>query len=153
VLALGLDGPAALDRLDSLPVPEHRQEVSRTGKGVIVIDNTFSSNPASAASSLALLRRLREPGARGVLVTPGMVELGPLQGEENRDFAVAADDAASDLIIVGQTNRKALEAGAAHRDIRVHYALNRERAVDWVRQRLTDGDVVLYENDLPDHYP
>ena len=133
--------------------PEHRQEVSRTGKGVIVIDNTFSSNPASAASSLALLRRLREPGARGVLVTPGMVELGPLQGEENRDFAVAADDAASDLIIVGQTNRKALEAGAAHRDIRVHYALNRERAVDWVRQRLTDGDVVLYENDLPDHYP
>jgi UDP-N-acetylmuramoyl-tripeptide--D-alanyl-D-alanine ligase len=153
VLALGLDVPAALDRLDSLPVPEHRQEVSRSGKGVIVIDNTFSSNPASAASSLALLRRLREPGARGVVVTPGMVELGPLQAEENRDFAVAADDAASDLIIVGQTNRKALEAGASHRDIRLHYALNRGRAVEWVRERLTDGDVVLYENDLPDHYP
>jgi UDP-N-acetylmuramoyl-tripeptide--D-alanyl-D-alanine ligase len=81
------------------------------------------------------------------------VELGPLQAEENRNFAVAADDAASDLIIVGQTNRKALESGAAHRDIRVHYALHRERAVDWVRRRLTDGDVVLYENDLPDHYP
>jgi UDP-N-acetylmuramoyl-tripeptide--D-alanyl-D-alanine ligase len=82
-----------------------------------------------------------------------MVELGRLQREENRSFAVAADDAASDLVIVGQTNRKALEAGAAHRDLRVHHVSNREQAVQWVRRTLTDGDVVLYENDLPDHYP
>jgi UDP-N-acetylmuramoyl-tripeptide--D-alanyl-D-alanine ligase len=29
----------------------------------------------------------------------------------------------------------------------------REQAVEWVRERLGPGDVVLYENDLPDHYP
>jgi UDP-N-acetylmuramoyl-tripeptide--D-alanyl-D-alanine ligase len=153
VLALGLDVPAALGRLDSLPVAEHRQEVSRSAKGVVVIDNTFSSNPASAASSLALVRRLAERGARAVVVTPGMVELGPLQAEENREFAVAADDAATDLVVVGQTNRKALMAGAAHRDIGVHLTPTRDKAVAWVRDTLTDGDVVLYENDLPDHYP
>jgi UDP-N-acetylmuramoyl-tripeptide--D-alanyl-D-alanine ligase len=151
VLALDLDVDAA--RLDSLPVTEHRQEVSRSAKGVIVVDNTFSSNPASAASSLSLVKRLTEPGARALVVTPGMVELGPLQPAENRDLAVAADDAASDLIIVGQTNRKALAAGAANRDIRVHFTPTRDRAVEWVRATLTDGDVVLYENDLPDHYP
>jgi UDP-N-acetylmuramoyl-tripeptide--D-alanyl-D-alanine ligase len=82
-----------------------------------------------------------------------MVELGPLQAVENHDFAVAADDGATDLVIVGQTNRKALVAGAAHRDIRVHLTPTRDKAVDWVRATLTDGDVVLYENDLPDHYP
>ncbi len=54
---------------------------------------------------------------------------------------------------MGQTNRKALVAGAAHRDIRVHFAPTRDKAVEWVRATLTDGDVVLYENDLPDHYP
>jgi UDP-N-acetylmuramoyl-tripeptide--D-alanyl-D-alanine ligase len=153
VIALGLDVAAALPRLDTLPVAEHRQEISRSAKGVVVIDNTFSSNPASAAASLALVRRLAERGARSVVVTPGMVELGPLQAEENREFAIAADDAATDLVVVGQTNRKALMAGAAHRDIRVHLTPTRERAVDWVRATLTDGDVVLYENDLPDHYP
>jgi UDP-N-acetylmuramoyl-tripeptide--D-alanyl-D-alanine ligase len=153
VVALGLDVPAALTRLDSLPIAEHRQEVSRSAKGVVVIDNTFSSNPASAASSLALVRRLAERGARSVVVTPGMVELGRLQVAENREFAVAADDAATDLVVVGQTNRKALAAGAAHRDIRVHFTPTREKAVAWVRETLTDGDVVLYENDLPDHYP
>jgi UDP-N-acetylmuramoyl-tripeptide--D-alanyl-D-alanine ligase len=153
VLALDVPIAAVLGRLDSLPVAEHRQEIARSGKGVIVIDNTFSSNPASAASSLSLLERLAEPGARRVVVTPGMVELGRLQPVENRDFAVAADDAATDLVIVGFTNRKALLAGAAHRDLTVHLASTRDQAVEWVRETLTDGDVVLYENDLPDHYP
>ncbi len=30
---------------------------------------------------------------------------------------------------------------------------DRRQAVDWVREHLGPGDVVLYENDLPDHYP
>ena len=28
----------------------------------------------------------------------------------------------------------------------------RERAVSWVQEHLGPGDVVLYENDLPDHF-
>jgi hypothetical protein len=30
---------------------------------------------------------------------------------------------------------------------------NRGEAVSWVKDNLASGDVVLYENDLPDHYP
>ena len=30
---------------------------------------------------------------------------------------------------------------------------HREQAVAWVREHLGPGDAVLYENDLPDHYP
>jgi hypothetical protein len=30
---------------------------------------------------------------------------------------------------------------------------SRQKAVEWVREHLVEGDVVLYENDLPDHYP
>ena len=29
----------------------------------------------------------------------------------------------------------------------------RDQAVAWVRDHLGPGDIVLYENDLPDHYP
>jgi UDP-N-acetylmuramoyl-tripeptide--D-alanyl-D-alanine ligase len=152
VLALDLPIVAALPRLDSLPQPEHRREVERNAKGVTVIDNTFSSNPASAAASLRLLDRLAGRG-QVVVVTPGMVELGRLQYDENKRFATAADDVATDLVIVGQTNLRALRSGAEHRDLTVHLAADREQAVAWVRDTLTDGDVVLYENDLPDHYP
>lgn len=152
-LALDLPLDAVLPRLDDLPQAEHRQQVERTDKGVTIIDNTFSSNPASAASSLALLDRLAGPGGRTVVVTPGMVELGREQYQANKDFAVAADDVATDLVIVGATNRKALAAGAARRSMDVHFAADRNRAVEWVRATLVEGDVVLYENDLPDHYP
>jgi hypothetical protein len=30
---------------------------------------------------------------------------------------------------------------------------NRDEAVAWVRANVCEGDAVLYENDLPDHYP
>ncbi len=153
VLALDLPLEVVLPRLDSLPESDHRQQVVTSASGVTVIDNTFSSNPASATASLALLERLAEPQSRLVLVTPGMVELGHQQFEANRAVAVAADDVATDLVIVGETNRKALMAGAAHRDLTVHLAPTREHAVEWVRANLRAGDVVLYENDLPDHYP
>jgi UDP-N-acetylmuramoyl-tripeptide--D-alanyl-D-alanine ligase len=153
VLALDLPIEDVLARLNSLPTPEHRREVVRTAKGVTVVDNTFSSNPASATASLALLDRLAEPGARAVIVTPGMIELGREQFAANKALAEAADDVATDLVIVGLTNRKALLAGADRRRLTVHLAANRDAAVQWVRDQLTDGDVVLYENDLPDHYP
>jgi UDP-N-acetylmuramoyl-tripeptide--D-alanyl-D-alanine ligase len=82
-----------------------------------------------------------------------MVELGHQQFEANRAFAVAADDVATDLVIVGATNRKALLAGVDPADVQVHLARTRDAAVEWVRANLGEGDAVLYENDLPDHYP
>jgi UDP-N-acetylmuramoyl-tripeptide--D-alanyl-D-alanine ligase len=63
---------------------------------------------------------------------------------------------ATDLVIVGRTNRRALEAGARAVDgapAEVTLVRDRRQAVDWVRTHLASGDVVLYENDLPDHYP
>jgi UDP-N-acetylmuramoyl-tripeptide--D-alanyl-D-alanine ligase len=37
--------------------------------------------------------------------------------------------------------------------LRVRSVGRRDQAVAWVRQNLGSGDAVLYENDLPDHYP
>ena len=64
-------------------------------------------------------------------------------------FASGADD----IVLVGQTNRRALLRGASGGLARVHEVGTREEAVAWVRRELKAGDVVLYENDLPDHYP
>ena len=44
-------------------------------------------------------------------------------------------------------------AGAAGGLASVHTVATREEAVAWVRSALGPGDVVLYENDLPDHHP
>ena len=151
-LALGLSAADLTSRLDGLPRAEHRQTVATSDRGFTVIDDTFNSNPAGARSGLRLLVGLGLEG-RTAVVTPGMVELGSAQFAQNRDFASEAAAVVDHLIIVGATNREALLQGSGNSRASVSVVASREEAVDWVRDHLGPGDAVLYENDLPDHYP
>lgn len=150
--ALGVDEAVLRDRVGGVSEPEHRRTVARGQSGVAIIDDTFNSNPAGARAALSTLAELGG-GGRRVVVTPGMVELGPRQGEENRAFAADAAAVANLIIVVGRTNRRALVAGAGDGGVEVREVASREEAVDWVRDNLGADDAVLYENDLPDHYP
>jgi UDP-N-acetylmuramoyl-tripeptide--D-alanyl-D-alanine ligase len=82
-----------------------------------------------------------------------MVELGPVQDAENESFANAASVICDEIVVVGRTNRKALLRGAGKGQVPVTVVPGRDAAVDLVRDKLSAGDAVLYENDLPDHYP
>ncbi len=177
-LALGIDPGAIASRLADLHGVEHRLLAARGTSGATVLDDTYNSNPAGAVAALDALAAAAgrngaaapEEGAggngagnragprtgRAVVVTPGMVELGPRQDEENRRFAAAVAGLADDLVIVGSTNRRALEEGAASgrgSGLAVWTVGDRDEAVAWVREHVGEGDTVLYENDLPDHYP
>jgi UDP-N-acetylmuramoyl-tripeptide--D-alanyl-D-alanine ligase len=152
-LALDVAQDVIASRLGSLPTPEHRRHVLETPRGVTVIDDTYNSNPAGAAAALELLARTGTDGARRVVVTPGMVELGREQPKENEEFAERAGRTGTALIVVGRTNRRSLVKGARAGRADVRAVDRREQAVAWVRENLASGDVVLYENDLPDHYP
>jgi UDP-N-acetylmuramoyl-tripeptide--D-alanyl-D-alanine ligase len=156
-LALGVTPGTVVDRLRTLPDVRSRLTAMTAPSGVQVLDDTFNSNPAGARAALDLLAEHRGPGRR-VVVTPGMVELGPRQATENEALARRAREVATDLLVVGRSNRRALEKGATGSGspdgwsgvVRVR---RREEAVAWVRDHLGPGDLVLYENDLPDHYP
>lgn len=155
-LELGVPRDVVTRRLADLPVPEHRLSTSRGEGGFTVLDDTYNANPAGVRAALAALDRhaaARAGSGKRVVVTPGMVELGPRQAEENRSFATAAAARATHLVVVGRTNRRALVAGAAGGRAEVLLVETRDEAVAWVREHLREGDVVLYENDLPDHYP
>jgi UDP-N-acetylmuramoyl-tripeptide--D-alanyl-D-alanine ligase len=160
-------------RLVDLPQVDHRLQAARAASGVVILDDTYNSNPAGAAGALVALAATaaavragvdrgppegdgRLGGGRLVVVTPGMVELGTRQFTENRRFGEAIAAVATDLLVVGRTNRRALLAGvdsAPGATTTVLQVSRRQEAVDWVRSHLQAGDTVLYENDLPDHYP
>ena len=150
-LELGIPVPTLTERLEGLPPVEHRLSSATSPNGVVVIDDTFNSNPAGANSALRLLANAGTTGRR-VVVTPGMVELGRRQRGENTRFAEATSTIATDLVVVGRTNRRALREGAPP-SVNERDVSTREEAVAWVRSNLSAGDAVLYENDLPDHYP
>jgi UDP-N-acetylmuramoyl-tripeptide--D-alanyl-D-alanine ligase len=143
--------------LATLPPVPNRQALETLSTGALAVDDTFNSNPAGCRAALTTLCRHATDGAKRVVVTPGMVELGPVQADENRAWAALAARAATHLVIVGLTNRRALLAGAAEvpPDARAQVVVvdRHDQAVAWVRARTAPGDVVLYENQLPDHYP
>jgi UDP-N-acetylmuramoyl-tripeptide--D-alanyl-D-alanine ligase len=148
-LVIGVPAPELVGRLAHLTSVPNRMVVASAPSGVTVVDDTFNANPASAASSVATLAAL-PVGGRRVVVTPGMVELGPIQREENERLGAEARSAGAEMVVVGRTNAAALARGfgdGARRES------TREDAVAWVRSSLHGDDAVLYLNDLPDHYP
>jgi UDP-N-acetylmuramoyl-tripeptide--D-alanyl-D-alanine ligase len=155
LLALGVDPGRAAERLRDLPDVPHRRTIGRSERGFDIVDDTFNSNPAGAESALELLARQGSSGGRKVVVSPGMVELGERQRAANHDFAAAAGrSGVTDFVVVNRTNRQALVAGARAGGVSSIIVLDtRDDAVRWVRETLVEGDAVLYENDLPDHYP
>jgi UDP-N-acetylmuramoyl-tripeptide--D-alanyl-D-alanine ligase len=126
----------------------------RADGGYLVLDDTFNANPAGARHALDVLAS-EAPTGRRMLVTPGMVELGRSQRSENAAFAEAAASAVTDVVVVGRTNRAALVEGCDRAVTRPPVKLvdRREEAVVWARTQLGPGDAVLFENDLPDHFP
>ena len=151
-IELGVTPADAVNRLATAPGAAHRLEATTAPSGVVVLDDTFNSNPAGARRALDLLKASGAPTGRRVLITPGIIELGPRQRAENEAFAADAGAVAAVIGIVGQTNATALAAGAAKTNATVEHFRTREDAVKWVRTNLGPGDAVLYENDLPDHY-
>ena len=149
--AVGAPSGQVVSRLSELSVPAHRAAQGVSSSGLVVIDDTYNSNPSGARHALNLLESAVPGPNRRAVVTPGMVELGPDQDEANRAFAEAVAKADAVLVVVGWTNRRALLAGA--RNGETVTVPSRAAAREWVRSALTAGDGVLWENDLPNHYP
>ena len=153
VLALGGNPDEIAPRLGTLPSPDHRLATVVNERGVTVMDDTFNANPEGARAALGRLAERSSPGGKRVVVTPGLVEMGPRRRLENRALGEAAAEAGTHLLVVGRTNRRALLEGARGGEARVLVLDNRLQAVRWARANLERGDTILYENDLPDHYP
>jgi UDP-N-acetylmuramoyl-tripeptide--D-alanyl-D-alanine ligase len=143
------DMPAPIAGLE--PVEHRLQLIEGTG-GVTVIDDAFNSNPEGASAALEVLDSM---SARNkIVVTPGIIELGPLQAEENERFGERAAEVADVLIVVARVNRAAILAGAQRvsNGAKVFAVDTLNEATAKFPELVGPGDVVLFENDLPDQY-
>ena len=134
------------------PVP-HRLQLTTGAGGVTIIDDSFNSNPVGAKAALEALNEIGD--GKKVLVTPGMVELGEKEYEENRRLGEAAADVCDLVILVGPIQTKPIRDGlkaAGYPSQQIIVALNLEEVKQHLATHVQAGDVVLFENDLPDSY-
>jgi len=134
------------------PIP-HRLELKRSSKEVTIIDDAFNSNPIGAKMALEVLFNMA--GNQKILVTPGMVELGAKEYELNKAFGIEASEVCDYIILVGQQQTAPIQQGLKAKNYspnNYYIAKDFSDARQHLQTIAQTGDVVLFENDLPDTY-
>ena len=148
---LGLSDQQIVRGIKSLqPVP-HRLELVKTATNLI-LDDSFNANIRGSKIALDVLRKL--PG-RKIVITPGLVELGEREYDENVVFGEQIAGVADFVIIVNKVNFEAIKEGLDNKKFKeenISQAENLEQAKILMKEILQPGDTVLFENDLPDNY-
>ena len=131
---------------------EHRLQLKKQGNRII-LDDAYNSNKSgfeAALDTLAMFKELR------ILMTPGMVELGEKQYDENKEVGIYAADKCDYAVLIGKEQTKPIQDGL----LEAGFVQNRMIVVDTLQEAFQmvnaipdeKQKVVLIENDLPDNY-
>ena len=114
----------------------------RSQSGALLLDDTYNASPES---TLAALNLLSELDGRKVAVLGDMLELGPYEQQGHEIVGVRAARVAEMLITVGERGRMIAAAArrAGLRSSRVVEFESTEQSIEWLRDHLTEKDVVL----------
>jgi UDP-N-acetylmuramoyl-tripeptide--D-alanyl-D-alanine ligase len=135
------------------PLPHRLAPIVNATAGIVVIDDAYNSNPEGAAAALDVLAA--HAAQRRILVTPGMVELGEREYEENCRFGRRAASVCDEVVLIGRRQTAAIQEGLGTSSFppeQVHVVPDARGAAAWLASRARKGDVILFENDLPDLY-
>jgi UDP-N-acetylmuramoyl-tripeptide--D-alanyl-D-alanine ligase len=152
-VALGLSLDDLVKAIRGLPAVPHRLQLIDNGAGVTIIDDSYNSNPIGAMEALEVLKSFT--AGRRVLVTPGMVELGPLEAQLNEEFGAKAAEVCDYVVLVGVERAKPILAGLQRQRFpaeRIRVVRDLQAATLVLPTIVGVGDTVLFENDLPDQY-
>ena len=153
LLALELDVHKYFSYSETLEKTSHRQTIIESDLGHKIIDNSFNSNPMGIEHSLKLLGLEGNENSLKYLVTPGMIELGDDQFSLNYAFGIESSKVIDSVIVIGHTNKNSLLLAFQENKIPSFWFPTRDEAVKYLNTIIKPDDVVLFENDLPDHYP
>ncbi|NLV88295.1 MAG: UDP-N-acetylmuramoyl-tripeptide--D-alanyl-D-alanine ligase [Tissierellia bacterium] len=134
------------------PIP-HRLNIINPGTGIIIIDDAFNSNPIGAKAALEVLSQFKE--GRKIIVTPGMVELGAMEEEANRELGENIGKVCDYVILVGEKRTRPIYEGLMevnYNEDNIFIVNNLDEATACIQKIARPKDVILFENDLPDNY-
>ncbi|NLD51708.1 MAG: UDP-N-acetylmuramoyl-tripeptide--D-alanyl-D-alanine ligase [Clostridiales bacterium] len=120
--------------------------------GSVLINNGFNTNPESSRAALAVLAGY---DGRKVVITPGYVELGAQQAEYHRQMGEHIAAVADLVLLVGPKRTLPIKQGlenAGFNAENIHTFVSLQEAQSWMDSHTLPGDIILYENDLPDQY-
>ena len=152
---LGVPANKQKNAIARLQPVEHRLSM-KVANGITVLDDAYNSNPQGAKMGLEVLRNFTVgDGNKRIVITPGFVEMGTRQAEANKELGRTIAVSCDYAIIVNAVNREAIKSGIDEGGLpagKYFLADSLNHAHAHLAQILRAGDVVLYENDLPDNF-
>lgn len=148
--ALGAKPEFAVACMANLQPVDNRLVLDKTST-VSFLRDAYNSNPTGFEAALEVLRSL--PAERRIVITPGMIELGDQQFEQNKSVARMAASSCDLFFLVGRINREAILAGlkeASFPQTKIIMADTRDEAFRLLGEHQKKGDLILIENDLGD---
>ena len=139
--------------LKHLPQIPHRLQMQKQQGGPLILDDAYNSNEKGFINAITSLNDLAKASkGRGVLVTPGVAELGTAHDEVHKRLAEVAVEKC-DLIVVVNPSRILSFVGKIkeknYKGLYLFETLN-DAQVFLKTLSLEEKDIILYENDLPD---
>ena len=149
---IGLTPSEIAQGINRLKSVGHRLELVTNNKDITIIDDSYNANEDGVRAALEVLDSFN---GRKIVLTPGMIELGKRENLANYEFGKLLGVKADKVIIIGKHNAEMLikgmlEVGMARENIMFAKSLYKGNVL--LNEILQKGDVVLFENDLPDTY-
>lgn len=149
---IGLSTEEIAQGINRIKSVGHRLELMPNNKNIVIIDDSYNSNFNGVVASMEVLKVFE---GRKIVLTPGLVELGKEENIANFEMGKLLATVADKVIIIGKHNAVMLinglvEAGFDRSNIK--FAKNLKKGNETLNEMLEEGDVVLFENDLPDNY-
>lgn len=149
---IGLTPAEIADGINMLKAVNHRLELMINNRGIKIIDDSYNGNRDGVKAALDVLSNFN---GRKIVVTPGLVELGKDENVANYEMGKQLAVSADIVMVIGRHNAEMLiqglyDGGKTNDDIL--FAKNLEKGNEKLNEILKEGDVVLFENDLPDTY-
>lgn len=148
---LGISNDDIVKNVKNVRQVEHRLQVKKI-HNLTVIDDAFNSNPVGSKMAIDVLSSMK---GKRIVVTPGMIDLGPKQDEYNLEFGKYMAGKVDFVLLVGEKQTKAIAHGLKQAGFdmdKVRIFKDVRDAFHYARTRFTSEDTVLLENDLPDAF-
>lgn len=130
----------------------HRLALIPSSNSLTVIDDAYNGSVEGAKAAIEVLSHFQ---GKKIVITPGLVELGKEQFNSNFSLGKEMAKSIDYCIINGIVNYDALSSGlifGGFDESHILRAGSLAQAVELLSKISVPGDVVLFENDLPDNY-
>ncbi|MBO4252075.1 MAG: UDP-N-acetylmuramoyl-tripeptide--D-alanyl-D-alanine ligase [Clostridia bacterium] len=149
---LGLTPDEIAAGVNRIPALKHRLELLPNNKNIVIIDDSYNSNEDGTKAAMEVLDYFT---GRKIVLTPGLVELGKMENVMNLEFGKRLARHADIVIVIGKHNAEMLITGLSDGGFdkqNIMFAKSLNKANVLLNEILKEGDIVLFENDLPDNY-